>query len=81
MQGAAETCRLTIMTQVLVSIRNKRDLPFLAKLSKNMGWTISQLNAEDEPNETTLAAMREVESGKDLVSFDLDAFRRHVASL
>ena len=39
---------IRIMTQVILNIKNKRDLPFLKRLSKNMGWTIS---GQDTPNE------------------------------
>lgn len=35
----------------------------------------------NEPNETTLAAMKEAESGKDLETLDLDNFKSYVASL
>lgn len=35
----------------------------------------------NEPNETTLAAMKEAESGKKLETLDLDNFKNYVASL
>ncbi len=35
----------------------------------------------NEPNETTLAAMREAESGNELETLDLDNFKNYVASL
>jgi len=34
-----------------------------------------------EPNETTLAAMKEAESGKELETLDLDNFKNYVSSL
>ena len=66
------------MTQVILNIRNKRDLPFLRRLSKNMGWTIS---GQDTPNATTVAAMQEAESGVELEDFDLEGLHNMVASL
>lgn len=66
------------MTQVILNIKNKKDLPFLKRLSKNMGWTISE---QDIPNAETLAAMREAESGIELEDFDLKELHRIVASL
>ena len=70
---------LCSMTQVILNnIRNKKDLPFLKKLSKNIGWTIS---GQDTPNAETIAAMREAESETELEDFDLDGFHKMVASL
>ena len=63
------------MTQVILTIKNKRDLPFLKRLSKNMGWTIS---GQDTPNEETIAAMREAESGVELEDFDLEGLHKMV---
>jgi hypothetical protein len=37
--------------------------------------------AYDEPNETTRAAIKEAREGKNLEEFDLDAFKKYVASL
>ncbi|MCH5173725.1 MAG: hypothetical protein J1D85_05905 [Bacteroidales bacterium] len=50
----------------------------MKRLSKNMGWTISE---QDIPNAETLAAMREAESGIELEDFDLKELHRIVASL
>ena len=61
-----------------MNIKNKRDLPFLKRLSKNMGWTIS---GQDTPNAKTIAAMREAESGADLEDFDLEGLHKMVATL
>ena len=66
------------MTQVILNIKNKRDLPFLKRLSKNMGWTFSE---QDTPNAETIAAMREAESGAELEDFDLESLHKMVASL
>lgn len=66
------------MTQVILNIKNKRDLPFLKRLSKNMGWTIS---AQDTPNAETIAAMREAESDAELEDFDLEGLHKMVAAL
>ena len=66
------------MTQVILNIKNKRDLPFLKRLSKNMGWTIS---GQDTPNAETMAAMREAESGAELEDFDLEGLHRMVEAL
>ena len=43
-----------------------------------MGWTIS---GQDTPNEETIAAMREAESGVELGDFDLEGLHKMVASL
>lgn len=37
--------------------------------------------AYNEPNETTKAALKEAEESKNLEEFDLDAFKKYVASL
>lgn len=66
------------MTQVILNIKNKRDLSFLKRLSKNMGWTISE---HDTPNAETIAAMREAESGIELEDFDLEGLHKMVDSL
>ena len=66
------------MTQVILNITNKRDLPFLKKLSKNMGWTIFE---QETPNAETIAAMQEAESGTELEDFDLDGLHKMVALL
>ena len=66
------------MTQVILNITNKRDLPFLKKLSKNMGWTIFE---QGTPNAETIAAMQEAESGTELEDFDLDGLHKMVALL
>ena len=66
------------MTQVVLTIKSKSDLPFLRKLSKNMGWSMSRI---EEPNEATIAAMKEVESSADLETFDLDGFHNYVSAL
>ena len=63
------------MTQVILNIKNKRDLPFLKRLSKNMGWTISE---HDIPNAETIAAMREAESGIELEVLLPDNAKRQV---
>ena len=69
---------VNVMNQVILNIKNKRDLSFLKSLSKRMGWTIS---GQDIPNEETLAAMREAESGDELENFDLEGLHKMVASL
>ena len=38
-------------------------------------------DAYDEPNETSKAALEEAKSGKNLETFDLDAFKKFVAAL
>lgn len=38
-------------------------------------------DAYDEPNETSKAALEEAKSGKNLETFDLDAFKKFVAEL
>lgn len=37
--------------------------------------------AYNEPNDTTKAALKEAEESKNLEEFDLDAFKKYVASL
>lgn len=69
---------LETMTQVILNIKNKSDLPFLRKLSKRMGWTIS---GNEKPNSETIAAMLEAESDAELEDFDLDSFHKMVESL
>ena len=66
------------MTQVVLNIKNKRDLPFLRKLSRNMGWTIS---SSEELNETTVAAIKEIENGGGTRCDSLDDYMKAVAVL
>jgi hypothetical protein len=55
-----------------------KDIPMFRKLSSKMGWPVNEIL---EPNEETIAAMREAESGENLEVLDVDHFMEYVASL
>ena len=72
----------TIMTTMTLHIDNPAIVPSLRKiLSALEGVTITKTKHEDVPNDVTLAAMREAESGKDAGEVKLDSIESFVASM
>ena len=70
------------MTTMTLHIDNPAIVPSLRKvLSALEGVTITKTKREDVPNDVTLAAMREVESGKDAGEVKLDSIESFVASM
>ena len=65
--------------------RSGRRLKVLAKKDNrslnNYVENVLMSVAYNEPNETTKAALKEAEESKNLEEFDLDAFKKYVASL
>lgn len=70
------------MTTMTLHIDNPAIVPSLRKvLSALEGVTIAKTKQEDVPNDVTLAAMREAESGKDAGEVKLDSIESFVVSM
>ena len=58
------------------------DRAMFRQCARKMGWGLSRpRKVLDEPNEETLQAIRDIESGVGLEPLDLDHFEEYVASL
>ena len=70
------------MTTMTLHIDNPAIVPSLRKvLSALEGVTIAKTKHDDVPNDVTLAAMREAESGNDAGVVKLDSIESFVASM
>lgn len=58
------------------------DRAMFRQWARKMGWGLSRpKKVLDEPNEETLQAIKDIESGEGLETLDLDHFEEYVASL
>ncbi len=58
------------------------DRAMFRQWERKMGWGLSRpRKVLDEPNEETLQAIRDIESGVGLEPLDLDHFKEYVASM
>lgn len=70
------------MTTMTLHIDNPAIVPSLRKvLSALEGVTIAKTKHDDVPNDVTLEAMREAESGNDVGEVKLDSIESFVASM
>lgn len=58
------------------------DRAIFRQWTRKMGWRVSRpKKVMDEPNEETIQAIKDIESGVGLEPLDLDHFEEYVASL
>ena len=58
------------------------DRAIFRQWTRKMGWRVSRpKKVMDEPNEETIQAIKDIESGAGLEPLDLDHFEEYVASL
>lgn len=53
---------IIVVTQVVLNISNKKDLPFMRHLSKKMGWSYYEYSVTD--NDAYREAMDDIASGR-----------------
>ena len=76
------------MTTITLNIDNPSIVPSLRKILNALdGVTIAKTTSKrkcktvDDPNDTTIAAMREIESGNDAGEVNLDSMESFIASM